>query len=193
MRCASPGFEGKVHRALRIFIFRSPAASSKHFASCSASFLISSLVISTPSKLQLIATFLCFVSSRPLYIPSIINERRSFSCLSWELYLKICFPPQKARLSDEASFDEIVKKVGSENIRSIYSSTRMGMTTILYDDPDGPKDFCPGCRGYVHLEDDFCGHCGAPLRETVCPSCGHHVRTGMKFCTKCGKDLVQKK
>ena len=107
--------------------------------------------------------------------------------------LENMFSPQKARLSDEASFDEIVKKVGSENIRSIYSSTRMGMTTILYDDPDGPKDFCPGCRGYVHLEDDFCGHCGAPLRETVCPSCGHHVRTGMKFCTKCGKDLVQKK
>ena len=107
--------------------------------------------------------------------------------------LENMFSPQKARLSDEASFDEIVKKVGSENIRSIYSSTRMGMTTILYDDPDGPKDFCPGCRGYVHLEDDFCGHCGAPLRETVCPSCGHHVRPGMKFCTKCGKNLLERK
>ncbi len=88
----------------------------------------------------------------------------------------------------EPYVSEAIEELGPENVVQI--DTASGITTLVYEDPSGPRTTCPGCGRFICPEDDFCGDCGVPLRETVCPSCGYHVRPGKKFCTKCGTSLI---
>ena len=88
----------------------------------------------------------------------------------------------------EPYVSEAIEELGPENVVQI--DTASGITTLIYEDPSGPRTTCPGCGRFICPEDDFCGDCGAPLRENVCPSCGYHVRPGKKFCTKCGTSLI---
>ncbi|WP_274952628.1 zinc ribbon domain-containing protein [Angelakisella massiliensis] len=96
-----------------------------------------------------------------------------------------------ARNDDLAN--QAIDQFGAENIIQIFKShhTSYPNTHILVEDPSGPRSTCPGCHGFIRPEDDFCIHCGAPLKETLCPKCGHTERPGAKFCSKCGKRLVE--
>ena len=92
-------------------------------------------------------------------------------------------------LTNDDLFDSAIQLIGTENFLGI--DTSFDGSHILYEDPTFPRSTCPGCHGFIRHEDDFCIHCGAPLKETLCPKCGHTERPGAKFCSKCGKRLVE--
>ena len=97
----------------------------------------------------------------------------------------------KASIVDMECFNDLLQQIEPENIVGIFPQIASSAQKILYEDLSGPRSTCPGCHGFIRPEDDFCIHCGAPLKETLCPKCGHTERPGAKFCSKCGKRLVE--
>lgn len=54
--------------------------------------------------------------------------------------------------------------------------------------PPGPMCWCcEVCRREVHLDQKFCGFCGAVQTWLKCPSCNQTLDiTAEKYCTHCG-------
>lgn len=50
-----------------------------------------------------------------------------------------------------------------------------------------PKPKCPECGAPLLKTDEFCGKCGANLKNSAgCPACGAALVAGDRFCRKCG-------
>jgi serine/threonine protein kinase len=56
---------------------------------------------------------------------------------------------------------------------------------------DSAHNRCPGCRGAVQRDDQFCIRCGRQLVAAIprCSGCRAFVRPGDQFCIFCGNDL----
>lgn len=54
---------------------------------------------------------------------------------------------------------------------------------------------CPKCHKSIDSGENFCPHCGYPLKkepaapENTCPECGHQNPPGTTFCEQCGAPL----
>ncbi|MFQ5907923.1 MAG: zinc ribbon domain-containing protein [Thermoplasmata archaeon] len=50
-----------------------------------------------------------------------------------------------------------------------------------------PRPKCPACGAPATKRDDFCGKCGANLKDSSgCKACGAPMEEGDRFCRKCG-------